>query len=126
MNSADTQVGEVTVGTIVYPTAATPLPVSAPGTIYNLVPDATHPAILGIVVRPGMGAPNIFLESPITLRTSGDFGIESPVDNQPNTTTIAVLPAGVQITSTTLTLYGSRPWMATPFMSNPTCATSPV
>jgi hypothetical protein len=118
----NTQVGEVMVGTLVYtlPSPTPPLTVNAPGTIYNLVPDSTHPAILGIKVVPGMGAPNIHLMSPVSLRTSGDFGIESPVDNQPNSTTIGPLTPGVQITSTQLTLYGSRPWMTTPFMSNPT------
>jgi hypothetical protein len=119
---ANTQVGETTVGTLVYaaPSPIPPLSISAPGSIYNLAPDASHPAVLGIVVRPGMGAPNIFLKSPISLRTSGDFGIESPVDGQPNSTTLGPLTPGVQITSTSLTLYGARPWMLAPFMANPT------
>jgi hypothetical protein len=119
---ADTQVGQTTVGTLVYaaPAPFPPLSVSAPGSIYNLVPDGSHPAVLGIVVRPGSGAPNIFLKSPISLRTSGDFGIESPVDNQPNSTTVVLLPAGIQIVSTSLTLYGTRPGMLAPFMTNPT------
>jgi hypothetical protein len=119
---ADTQVGETTVGTLVYaaPSPIPPVSISAPGSIYNLVPDGTHPAVLGIVVKPGMGAPNIHLKSPISLRTSGDFGIESPVDNQPNSTTIGPLTPGVQIVSTALTLYGFRPGMLAPFMSNPT------
>lgn len=120
---ANTQVGETTVGTLVYaaPPLSLPLSISAPGSIYNLVSDSTHPAILGIVVRPGMGAPNIFLKSPVTLRTSGDFGIDSPVDDQPNSTTIAPpASAGVQIVSTSLTLYGTRTGMLAPFMTNPT------
>jgi hypothetical protein len=79
------------------------------------VPDATHPAILGIVVRPSVGG-KIFLKSPVSLRTSGDFGIDSPVSNQPNT--VSGLP--LQITSTSITLFGTRPWLSTPFMSNPT------
>ncbi|HKN93370.1 MAG TPA: hypothetical protein VJU60_03470 [Thermoleophilaceae bacterium] len=119
---ANTQVGETTVGTLVYaaPSPIPPLTINAPGSIYNLVPDGIHPAVLGIVVRPGMGAPNIFLKSPVSLRTSGDFGIDSPVDNQPNSTTLGPLTPGVQITSTQLTLYGTRPGMAAPFMTNPT------
>ncbi len=117
---ANTQVGDTTVGTLVYAVPGMGTPVSADGSIYNLVPDGVHPAVLGIVVRPSVGS-KIFLKSPVSLRTSGDFGIDSPVDNQPNSMTIAgPLTVGVQITSTSLTLYGTRPGMAAPFMSNPT------
>ena len=116
---ANTQLGETTVGATVYLVPGVGTPVSSPGSIYNLVPDASHPAVLGIVVRPSPGS-KIFLKSPISLRTSGDFGIESPVDGQPNSATIGPASAGVQITSTSLTLYGSRPWMVAPFMANPT------
>lgn len=91
------------------------LPTNSNGDIYNLVPDSTHPAVLGIVVRPSAGG-KIFLKSPISLRTNGDFGIESPVLNQPN----SVSGLGLQITSTSITLFGTRPWLLTPFMSNPT------
>ncbi|HEX6458325.1 MAG TPA: hypothetical protein VF032_05350 [Thermoleophilaceae bacterium] len=110
---ANTQVGETTVGANVSGLPAPP----SPGSIYNLVPDGVHPAVLGIVVSPTVGN-KIFLKSPISLRTSGDFGIESPVDNQPDTITPLSLP--LQITSTTLTLYGARPGMLAPFMTNPT------
>jgi hypothetical protein len=109
----NTQVGEVSVGAKL---SGLPAPDSS-GKIYNLVPDGTHPAVLGIVVTPALGNP-IRLTSPVSLRTSEDFGIESPVDNQPNA--LAPLSLPLQITSTQLTLYGSRPWMTTPFMSNPT------
>jgi hypothetical protein len=108
---ADTQVGKVSVGA----TAVFIIPITAPGTIYNLVPDASHPAALGIVVRPPIGD-KIFLRSPISLRTSTDFGIDSPVDDQPNT----ALSLPLQITSTTLTLFGTPPGAAAPFMTNPT------
>jgi hypothetical protein len=93
------------------------LPTTSNGDIYNLVPDASHPAVLGIVVRPtAPGAGKIFLKSPVSLRTSGDFGIDSPVDNQPN----SVSGLGLQITETSITLFGSRPWLNGPFMTNPT------
>ncbi len=108
---ANTQVGNTTV-TAVIP----PLPVAMPqqGKIYNLVPDASHPAVLGIVVATTAG--KIFLTSPISLRTSSDFGIDSPVDNTPNTA--GGLP--VQITQIDLTLFGNPPGAKAPFMSNPT------
>jgi hypothetical protein len=93
------------------------LPINSNGDIYNLVPDSTHPAVLGIVVRPSApGAGKIFLKSPVSLRTSGDFGIDSPVSNQPN----SVSGLSLQITSTSITLFGARPWLSSPFMSNPT------
>ncbi len=108
---SSTRVGSTVVGASI----AGLLPTNSNGDIYNLVPDATHPAILGIVVRPSAGG-KIFLKSPVTLRTSGDFGIDSPVSNQPNS--VSGLP--LQITSTSITLFGTRPWLSTPFMSNPT------
>lgn len=111
--SANTRVGSTVVGAKL----GGLLPSTSNGDIYNLVPDATHPAVLGIVVRPlpPIGQ-KIFLKSPISLRTSGDFGIESPVDAQPNSSS----GVPIQITSTTITLFGTRPWLLTPFMSNPT------
>jgi hypothetical protein len=75
--------------------------------------------VLGIVVIPAAGS-KIFLKSPISLRTSTDFGIESPVTDQPNTTMIGPATASIQITSTTLTLFGTPPGAAMPFMTNPT------
>jgi hypothetical protein len=108
---SNTRVGSTVVGASI----GGLLPTNSNGDIYNLVPDATHPAILGIVVRPSVGG-KIFLKSPISLRTNGDFGIESPVLNQPDS--VSGLP--LQIKSTSITLFGSRPWLLTPFMSNPT------
>jgi hypothetical protein len=112
---ANTQVGSAAV------TAAIggALPTTSDGTIYNLVPDGTHPAVLGIVVRPSGGASKIFLKSPVSLRTSGDFGIDSPVNDQPNTVTL-VVPVSLQIQETSITLFGTRPWLTSPFMTNPT------
>ena len=116
------QVGTASVVTAVYlfGPSLPPIPITAPGTIYNLVPDATHPAVLGIVVRPPLGAPKIFLRSPISLRTSTDFGIDSPVSDQPNTTALGATTFGLQITSTTLTLFGTPAGATMPFMTNPT------
>jgi len=110
---SNTRVGSTVVGASI----GGLLPTNSNGDIYNLVPDATHPAVLGIVVRPSVpGAGKIFLKSPVSLRTNGDFGIESPVNNQPN----SVSGLSLQITSTQITLFGTRPWLASPFMSNPT------
>jgi hypothetical protein len=112
---ANTQVGSAEV------TAAIngALPTTSDGSIYNLVPDGSHPAVLGIVVRPSGGASKIFLKSPVSLRTSSDFGIDSPVNDQPNTVTL-IVPVSLQITETSITLFGTRPWLTAPFMTNPT------
>ncbi|HET8672867.1 MAG TPA: hypothetical protein VFL87_04465 [Thermoleophilaceae bacterium] len=110
--AANTQVGTTTV------TAAIGglLPAAQQGKIYNLVPDASHPAVLGIVVSTTAG--KIFLTSPISLRTATDFGIDSPVDNTPNTA--GPLNTPIQITAVDLTLFGNPPGGKGPFMSNPT------
>ncbi|HEY2602643.1 MAG TPA: hypothetical protein VGI67_13885 [Thermoleophilaceae bacterium] len=115
----NTRVGSTVVGASILGL----LPTNSNGDVYNLVPDASHPAVLGIVVRPSLpGAGKIFLKSPISLRTNGDFGIESPVANQPN----SVSGLSLQITSTAITLFGTRPWLSQPFMSNPTsCKAAP-
>lgn len=109
--AANTQVGTTTVEAVI-----PPLPVAMPqqGKIYNLVPDAAHPALLGIVVNTTAG--KIFLTSPITLRTATDFGIDSPVDNTPRTAG----PLSIQITAVDLTLFGKPPGAKAPFMTNPT------
>jgi hypothetical protein len=90
------------------------LPAAQHGDVYNLVPDASHPAVLGIAVNTLAGT--LHLTSPITLRTSSDFGIDSPVDNTPNTA--GGLP--VQITAIDLTLFGNVLGARAPFMTNPT------
>jgi hypothetical protein len=110
MCAANTQVGTTTVTAALL--GAGPAPQQ--GKIYNLVPDASHPAVLGIAVSTLAGT--IHLTSPITLRTWSDFGIDSPVDNTPNTA--GGLP--VQIRQIDLTLLGNPPGARAPFMTNPT------
>jgi hypothetical protein len=107
--AANTEVGTITV-------TATILGVPTPqqGKIYNLVPDASHPAVLGISASTPAGP--IHLTSPITLRTSTDFGIDSPVDNTPNSA--GGIP--IQITAIDLTLQGKPAGAVAPFMTNPT------
>jgi len=107
--AANTQVGTTTVTATILG-----VPTAQQGKIYNLVPDASHPAVLGIRVDTATGT--IHLTSPITLRTATDFGIDSPVDNTPRTAG----PLSIQITAIDLTLFGKPPGAKAPFMTNPT------
>jgi hypothetical protein len=109
--SAATQVGT----TSVTATVAGLLPTTSAGKIYNIVPTGNAPAELGIVVAPLGGlAGKIFLTSTISLRTATDFGIDSVVDNMPNSTS----GFSTVINEVSLTLNGMVGSNA--FMTNPT------
>lgn len=112
----ETQVGSTTVLSQVGPV---PGDTSSDGKVYNLQPQGSEPALLGIVVAPlgGLGG-KIFLTSPVNLRTSSDFGIDSSVDNQPRQ--VAGGLVDVTIHGLTLTLNGTAGAPPLPFMSNPT------
>jgi Ca2+-binding RTX toxin-like protein len=105
--------------------------VEAAGGVYNLVPQGSDPATLGIVLNAQTPLPPpIINSSPVTLighasaRTS-DFGLNTTILDIPRSTQLDVgglvpLDADVVIKSTTLTLYGANPQ----FMTNPTsCGT---
>jgi hypothetical protein len=113
---SNTQVGMASVGVSVF-IFGIPFPLDAPlgGSIYNLVPDHEHPAMLGIVIRPPIG-PKVFLKSPISIRSSGDFGLDSPVDDMPN----KVLGLRLRTNQVKLTLFGIPDGATEPFMTNPT------
>jgi hypothetical protein len=89
------------------------LPQTLAGTIYNVTPRGTEPALLGIIIRPPVGEP-IRLESPVTSRTT-DGGLDSTLRNIPNTF------AGMDITIQALdvTLLGKTS-TGRFFMQNPT------
>jgi hypothetical protein len=108
---ANTQLGTTTVTATVSGLVQTP----ADGSIYNVVPTGNAPAMLGIVVRPLGGLlGKTFLTSVISLRTATDFGIDSVVDNMPNST--SGMPT--VINNVSLTLKGMV--AGKPFMTNPT------
>lgn len=97
------------------------LPITAPGTVYNLQPNAGEPARLGIEVRPvGTVLGAIRLQSAIEVRDESDFGLTSILDGLPRTF------AGIDttITGLDLTLFGATPSGGT-FMTLPTsCQTA--
>ena len=110
---ANTQLGTTSVTATVLGLLQTP----ADGSIYNVVPVGNEPALLGIVVRPLGGLlGKIFLTSAISLRTASDFGIDSTVNNMPNSTS----GLSTVINQVSLTLNGMAGNPPAPFMTNPT------
>src|SRR3954470_6648412 len=111
---ATSKVGTTTIGataTIV----VVPMPLTANGDIYNLEPQPGEPARLGIIVRPlvfGLGT--IFLQSPVRVRTTSDFGLTSILRDMP--TSSAGIPIKVDSISLTLNAAAS----GGSFMTNPT------
>jgi hypothetical protein len=105
--------------------------VQAIGDVYNLLPQGSDPATLGIVLNAQAPLPPPIINTqPVTLighasARSSDFGLNTTILNIPNSTQLDVggavpVPAQVHISSTTLTLFGSNP----KFMTNPTsCGT---
>jgi hypothetical protein len=118
---ANTIVGSVTANATVT-VVVVPVTVNVNGDLYNLTPQPGEPARFGIVLRPlSLPAPlpsvlpPIILQSGVQLRP--DYGLDTVINNIPNTT----LSSGdTVINSQDITLFGSRPWMSTPFMRNPT------
>jgi hypothetical protein len=118
---ANTEVGSVSANATVTLLTLVQVPVTVNGTLYNLTPQPGEPARFGIVLRPLSVPPlppilpNIILQSGVQLRN--DFGLDTIINNIPNTT----LNAGdTTINSQTITLDGIAPGTGKPFMRNPT------
>jgi hypothetical protein len=113
---ADSTVGsvEVVAHLVVLPL----VPITNPGTVYNLAPTGDEPARVGIVVQGGGGLSKIFLQAPVFVRPGPDgYGLESTFADQPNNT--GGMP--IQIDKIALTFNGEA--SKGPFMRMPTsCA----
>jgi hypothetical protein len=73
--NADSCPAETQVGTGTATATSGNLTVSAAGSIYNLVPEATEPGRLGLVLRPPGGLPKIHQPIPLSLRGDGAYNI---------------------------------------------------
>jgi hypothetical protein len=112
---ADSKVGsvEVTAHTVLLPF----VPLTNPGTVYNMTPTGDEPARIGIVVQAAAGLSKIFLQAPVYIRPGPDgYGLESTFADQPRTAGV-----DIQIEKIALTFDGQA--SKGPFMRMPTsCA----
>ena len=93
-----------------------PLPVTASGNVYNVVPRKGEPARFGFVLTTaGNVLPPIVLQSPASLR-QGDFGLDTTLDNIPK----SVSGMRIDITNVSLSLQGKAGSPPKGFMRNPT------
>jgi hypothetical protein len=111
---ADSVVGTTAIEATVT-VVALPTPITASGTVYNLVPRAGEPARLGIVIAPSGPLGKIFMQSPVSARTSPDVGLRSTLRDMPRET---LGGASVRTDAISLTLKGTASKGS--FMRNPT------
>lgn len=94
-----------------------PLPLSASGNVFNMIPQGNDPATLGIRLT---SSPN--LTQPVILighasARSSDFGLNTTITDIPNMASVNGINTHIHITQTSLTLNAS-------FITNPTsCGT---
>ena len=104
--SADDCPADSTVGSVVvtaHLVAMPLLPLTNPGSVYNLKPTGTEPARVGVVVQAGGGLSKIFLQAPVYIRPGPDgYGLESTFADQPRTSG----GLAIQITQVALTFNG--------------------
>jgi hypothetical protein len=100
------QIGTVTAQVTIYTLIPlTPgVPDTVPGAAYNLPPEGTEPARVGLILRPPIGD-KVFLESAAVLTLGPDgYGLETNFTDQPRT---AITPLDqVQIDEVSLTFVG--------------------
>ena len=104
-----------------------PLPVTAPGDVYDVTPTGSEPARIGMVVRPVGGVLGKFsMSGPVTLRIPGDLGLVTTFDNLPRTLppVLGVARVPITIESISLTLDGLVNGGSAAFLTNPTSCTS--
>jgi len=104
---AQSQIGTtITTATVLLPSDTT-----INGSVYNVQPRTGEPARLGVVLRPDTGG-TVILQSPARLRAS-DFGLDTVLEDIPNTAVVAGLTVPITIARIQLSLEGD-------FMRNPT------
>jgi hypothetical protein len=90
-----------------------PLTVNASGSVYNMIPQGNDPATLGIrLTSPGNLTQPVILIGHASARST-DFGLNTTINNIPNSASTPLGSVPIHITQTGLTLNSS-------FMTNPT------
>jgi hypothetical protein len=120
-------VGSASSGVTATPLLGMPIDASATGEIYNVAPVGGEPARLGIRLVPDSalvgllsGGP-ILLQSPVNLRSPGDYGLDSAITGIPD----RINGNDVTISSMQITLNASGSSGA--FLTNPTsCAPATI
>jgi hypothetical protein len=103
-----------------------PLPVTAPGDVYDVTPTGSELARIGMVVRPAGGVLGKFsMSGPVDIRVPGDFGLTTTFDNLPRTLppVLGAVRVPITIDAISLTLDGLVNGGTAAFLTNPTsCA----
>jgi hypothetical protein len=114
-DAASTRVGTTTANVTAFLVPGIGTPMTATGDVFNLVPPAGEPARLGIVLRPVGGLlGKIFLQSPVSVRDTTDFGLDSAIRDIPN------VFGGLQLDVISLDLTLDATANGAPFLTNPT------
>ncbi len=117
---ASSKIGSVTVTATA---AGIPLPVNAPGDVYNVAPTGTELARIGMVVRPLGGVlGKTSMSGPADIRVPGDYGLTTTFDNLPRTLppVLGLVPIPITINAISLTLNGLVNGGTAAFVTNPT------
>jgi hypothetical protein len=117
---ADSKVGVTTVTATLQTLGSS---TDSAGDVYSLAPLGSEPARLGIIVRPALGPmplQKLFLQSPVTVGPSTNFGLSTTFDNLPR----QVSGFDIRTDRLKLTLFGQV--AHGPFISNPTYCRSAI
>jgi hypothetical protein len=129
---ANTQVGSVSANaTLHILSPLLDLPATANGSLFNLQAQPGEPARFGIVLHalplpPPLDSailPPIILQSGVQLRS--DYGLNTVINNIPNTTSTPLGDLSTTINSQDITLFGTAPGTGRSFMRNPTSCPGP-
>jgi hypothetical protein len=126
---APSQVGTTTVTATVTPNGLLPQVTqtqAVSGRVYNLQPRAGEPARLGVLLPSSAALGGLVttqpvrLQSVVSVRTSGDYGLDSTLADLPRTIDTNVGTLASHIDRIQLQLTGHVPGGAQPFLTNPT------